>query len=450
MNTKIGLITLTIPQEISPIPEKSLNIMEQFLKRAEESLSRHDLEVFRIPELVNNSEIAEEQMKYLIDKKVHCIIIMIGAWPSPALAVDMIGMLNRRVLVVLWAFPDDTILSLVPACQFHGAFDDMEIKHEFIYNEPEDAKFIEKIRTIANASRVVNELNGMNFGLFGGRYMHMYTGTVDPLQVKKVFGVEITHINEFCLMDEAKKVEEHRVKEFSISLHDKYGDISAPADIEDRAIRLYFVMKKLSKDHKLDFAGVKCMLEVQGSYCSHCLSVATNINEGFIVSCEADVNGALTMQILHLLSNAESGFGDVFAIDIDRKILRLANCGTMATNFARNPKEVVFNEQYPLVPGGTGIIPTFVCKPGKVTLARLGRKKGWYVMQISSGSAFTPSKDQLTKGWEKLPHILINMVGDPENFIQNTRSNHMHWVYGEYGEELKRICEILNIDYVVC
>lgn len=448
--SKIGLLTVTIPQEISPIPEKSLNIMNQFLKRAEDSLSVHNLDVVRIPELINNAEIAEEKIKYLIDKKIDCFIIMIGAWPSPALAVDMIDRLNRRIPIVLWAFPDDTILSLVPTCQFHGAFDDMGIEHEFIYSEPEDKKFIEKIKTIANAARVVNGLNGMNFGLFGGRYMHMYTGTADPIQVKKVFGVEITHINEFCLVNEAKEIEDIKVKEFSKYLHDKYGKISVPSDLEDRAIRLYFALKKLSRDNKLDFAGVKCMLEVQGSYCSHCLSVSQNIDEGFIVSCEGDINGALTMQLLHMLSDSESGFGDVFAIDIDKKILRLANCGTMATNFASSPKDVEFNEHYPLVPNGTGMIPTFVCKPGRVTLARLGRIKGEYVMQISSGTAFSPSKKQLTKGWEKLPHILINMDSDAEYFIQNTRSNHMHWVYGEYKEELKYICKILKISCNVC
>jgi hypothetical protein len=134
MKTKVGLITLTIPQEISPIPEKSLKIMDRFSKRAEDSLRGHNLDVVKIPELINGSEVAEEKIYFLIGKKIHCIIIMIGAWPSPAMAIDMINMLNRRVPVILWVFPDDTILSLVPACQFYGAFDDMEIAHEFIYS----------------------------------------------------------------------------------------------------------------------------------------------------------------------------------------------------------------------------------------------------------------------------------------------------------------------------
>jgi L-fucose isomerase-like protein len=96
------------------------------------------------------------------------------------------------------------------------------------------------------------------------------------------------------------------------------------------------------------------------------------------------------------------------------------------------------------------MIPTFVCKPGRVTLARLGRLKGESVMQVSSGTAFSPSREQLTKGWENLPHIFINMDSDPEYFIQNTRSNHMHWAYGDFKEELKQVCRILKIKYIGC
>ena len=103
-------------------------------------------------------------------------------------------------------------------------------------------------------------------------------------------------------------------------------------------------MKKLKDEHDLDFAGVKCMLEVQGSYCSHCLSVSKHIDEGFIISCESDINGALTMQILKLLSNSAVGFGDICEVGKD-KILKLVNCGAFATNLSEGPDDVVFKER---------------------------------------------------------------------------------------------------------
>lgn len=451
-NPKLGLLILACPQEISPIQKEAKKIMEDYSRRAEESLKKSNLDVVRVEQLIDSPDIAEKKVNYLISEKIDSIVFLIGSWPSPALAVDIIDKLNKRIPIILWAIPSSLIASLVPTCQFHGAFDDMGISHEFIYSEPEDDKFTKKISKLVLAANSINKLNGMNFGLFGGRYMHMYTGTVDPIQVKKVFGVEITHINEFCLVDEAKKIEENKVKEFSESIHNKYGKITAPADVEDKSIRLYFAMKKLKDEYRLDFAGVKCMLEVQGSYCSHCLSVSQNLDEGFVISCEADINAALTMKILKMLSNSAPGFGDVFDFNVDENLLKLCNCGTFATEFAKSPKDIILNEQYHhLVPGpGTGMITSFICKPGKVTIARLGRINREYVMQISSGEAISMPKEKLTKGWEKLPHIFIKKEGNPEYFLQNCRSNHMHWVYGDYVEELQNVCKILNVRAINC
>ena len=452
MKSKAGLVILAIPQEISPIPEIAKDTMSGFAKRAEESLNNAGVDVIRVKEFINNPKIAVETVDYLNRENIDCLIIKIGAWPSPSIAIDMINKIRRQTPVILWASSDQVTLSLVPACQFHGAFDDMGIEHEFIFAEPEEKKFTNLIKKVSSAARVVNHLDGMNMGLFGGRYMNMYTGTADPIQVKKIFGVEITHINESVLIDEALKFDDRIVKDFSAILNKKYKRITAPEEVVDKSIRLYFAMKKLREEYNLNFASVKCMLETQGSYCSHCLSVSQNLDNGFVVSCEADINAALTMQILHLLSEKAPGFGDVFNINMEKNILRIANCGAFATEFAKDPKEVVLNEQYEhLVPGpGTGLVTSFICKPGKVTLARLGRIDGKYVMQISDGEALDAIKKDLTKGWERLPHIFIRKHSDPENFLMNTRSNHIHWAYGNYVEELKSICKILKISEIYC
>ncbi|MCL4378910.1 MAG: hypothetical protein M1409_11165 [Actinobacteria bacterium] len=452
MIPKIGIVVLAVPQEISPIPKTAKNSMENFAIRAEENLKKLNLDIIRVKEFVTNAKIANEKINYLINEKIDCLIFEIGSWPSPSLAIDMINKLDKRVPIILWATSDQITLSLVPTCQFHGAFDDMGIEHEFIFADPEDNRFKNSVSNIAKAGNVTNKLNGMNMGLFGGRYMNMYTGTADPIQVKKIFGVEITHINESCLVDEAEKIEIGNINDFSNFLHDKYKSVTAPPDVENKSIRLYFAMKKLKDDYNLNFAAVKCMIETQGKYCSHCLSVSQNLDEGFVIACEADINAAITMQIMHMVSGSAPGFGDFFNLDMENNILKVGNCGTFATEFAKDPKDVVLNEQYKhLVPGpGTGMVSSFICKSGKVTLARLGRINGNYVMQISNGDAIYESKDKLTKGWEKFPHLFVKKFSDPETFLQNTRSNHIHWVYGDYIEELKAICKILEIREIVC
>lgn len=137
MKSKAGLVILAIPQEISPIPEIAKDTMSGFAKRAEESLNNAGVDVIRVKEFINNPKIAVETVDYLNRENIDCLIIKIGAWPSPSIAIDMINKLRRQTPVILWASSDQVTLSLVPACQFHGAFDDMGIEHEFIFAEPE-------------------------------------------------------------------------------------------------------------------------------------------------------------------------------------------------------------------------------------------------------------------------------------------------------------------------
>ncbi|MCL5070150.1 MAG: hypothetical protein M1308_04535 [Actinobacteria bacterium] len=449
---KIGIIIVSIPKKISPVPQEAEQIIREYSKRAEKSIKSAGMDVINIEEIIDDSAVAREKVKYLIQEDVDCIVFEIGAWVPPQLIIDSVDLLNKRIPIILWAFHNSMVLPIGSLCHLRGTFKEMGLEHEIVYAEPEDDKFIEKIKITAGTSSIVNELNGMSFGIFGGKYMHMYTGTTDLIQVKKVFGVETSHINESCLVDRAKAIDKNKISEYSNYLHGKYGRIETPPEVEEKSIRLYFALKELANEYDLDFAAVKCMPEVHGSYCSHCLSVSKNLDEGFVVACEGDVNAALTMQILKMVSNSIPGFGDVSDIDIKGNILRLMNCGSFPTDFAKSPKDVYLMEMYDyLCPGpGTGTTTSFVSKPGRVTIARLGRIEGKYHMQISTGTAIYEPREKLKEVRERMPAIFIKLDSDIEYFLQNILAHHMHWVYGDFKDELIRICKILKIQDIIC
>lgn len=96
-----------------------------------------------------------------------------------------------------------------------------------------------------------------------------------------------------------------------------------------------------------------------------------------------------------------------------------------------------------------GATTIFCCKPGRVTLARLARIKGQYVMQIATGEAFERPKEEFKEARSKWPHAFIRLDGDPEEFLQNCRSNHHHMVYGDIKGELLAVCDVINIRPIV-
>ena len=151
-----------------------------------------------------------EKTRYLTDKDVDLIVYMVGSWVYVSVLVNATRKLE--VPFVLWGIPDMRTGSLVASCINHGGLDEMGIKHEFVYGEPENNDLLKKIITIAKASMVKNNLEGLTYGLFGGRCMYMYTAMPDLVQIKKVFGIETIHLNEFWLVDRAKKVDRKKLK----------------------------------------------------------------------------------------------------------------------------------------------------------------------------------------------------------------------------------------------
>jgi L-fucose/D-arabinose isomerase len=444
LKPKIGLMTISLPPELSTVPKEAVKVADEYAKRVEKNLEKLGNKVVRVKGQVQNEEASLEKTRYLTNQNVDLIVYLVGSWVYVSILVNATRKLG--IPFVLWGIPDMRTGSLVASCINHGGLDEMGIKHEFVYGESEDNNILNKIMSMAKASMVVNNLDGLTYGLFGGRCMFMYTAMPDLVQIKKVFGIETIHLNEFWLVERAKKVDKKKVKEYSELLHKKYGEIDVPEDVEDKSIRLYFALEEMRKEYNIDFAGLKCMPEVQGDYCSHCLSVSMHLDQGFIASCEADTNAAITMQILKMLSNSPPGFGDVFQLYNGN--LRLVNCGTFATKFASSPKDVDFKQQYDFIATtgpGTGMTNAFVCKPGKVTLARLARIDGDFVMQICTGEAYSQPKEKMKEARDRWPQIFIKLDDDTDFFLQNCRSNHQHWVYGEYKDELVEICKLLKI-----
>jgi L-fucose isomerase-like protein len=78
----------------------------------------------------------------------------------------------------------------------------------------------------------------------------------------------------------------------------------------------------------------------------------------------------------------------------------------------------------------------------------LSRVAGDYVLHIARGEAFMQPKESFKEARDRWPHAFIRLEGDPDLFIQNLRSNHLHMVYGEVAEELYDLCDILGIDAV--
>jgi L-fucose/D-arabinose isomerase len=435
----------------------------RFIKRDKECvewLKKSGLEVVHINNRIISCENESvEAVRFFKNEAVDCVIYYVSWFLESNIIATPIRMFG--IPSIIWSVPDPETYSMIGMGVVHGSLDEAGLKHKFIYNYLNEHT-IKSIKSYASAARAKKRLIGSRYCQFGGRCLSMYTAVADPSQWKEKFGVEVEHKEQWTLVQEAEKIDDDKALELVKQYKKDFGQVDPSDDVLLKSAKVYIALKDILKKERFDFAGIKCQFEMIDNYIAPCLALSMLNDENIVVSCEADMNAAITMFILNILSNQPVSFNDISYIDKVNQIIRLLNCGMLPTSFARSKKEIKlrnmvkgmgsYDEEKGVYRTKGGACTNFICRPGEVTLARFARISGEYVCQIAKGKTFIP-KDFFKKGiWgsDCLPWAFVEFSGDMENFIQNIRSNHIHMVYGDYLQELKDVCELLNVSPILC
>lgn len=127
------------------------------------------------------------------------------------------------------------------------------------------------------------------------------------------------------------------------------------------------------------------------------------------------------------------------------------NCGSSATDFAVSKKEVYWVREglleFQWKMGAA--CPQYLTRAGRVTLARMGRIDGQYIMLIGGGESIAYSREKLQDLNPQHPQSYVRLDCSIDHLIENLRSNHIHFVFGDFIEELKTACEVLQVIPIV-
>jgi L-fucose isomerase len=228
-------------------------------------------------------------------------------------------------------------------------------------------------------------------------------------------------------------------------------------------ISFYLATKRIVAREGFDFIGIKCQPELSENYCTQCLTAAfmndpydaDGKKEPIVTACEIDMDGALTMQILKLVSNKPVLFFDFRHYDRKDGYYIFCNCGAQATWYARrsasarrNLQEVTLMAQAFYYKAG-GAAVRYICRAGEVTIARLFQVGSKYKMAIMPGEFIEQPVEKLELTTPQWPHAFVKLKVPPEKLIYEYNSNHAHAVEGNYTEELIKVCKWLDIEPIV-
>ncbi len=451
---KVGLLSLISPEK--NWPKEGLIQAKTFLESAKKTLISLGFEVIDCGEITRTHQQAASQTKEIICRGAEVLVVYVSGWSYSSAAVA--AGTEANVPVIIWTNSRPDTGGLIGASIARGALDEVGGYNRFVYGEFDDERTLNNLKKLCIAASAVSRLKGQTYGIGGGRSMGMYTAVVDANEWRVKFGIEVDAFDQLGIVERAKLIPDTKVQKYLEWMKSEFGEVKVKNSVMLASIKLYLAIKELIKEKGYNFIAVRCLPEMPEHYTTFCVahallnddSDAEGKKERIICACESDSNGALTMQILkHLTLGTEPiGFSDVRHLDLKENILWISNCGSQPTQLAKNRKDVYW------VPHGFSehkfkmgaACPQYICKPGKVTLARLNRIKGNYVMLIVDGNALYFSREKLKKTfWEFSPHAFIKLNCRSESFLEQVRSNHIHMVYGDYREDLVEVCKILNM-----
>jgi L-fucose isomerase len=413
-------------------------------------------------EIIHSVAQARAAAKEMRAAGVEAVVFNIPVFAFPNYSLMAARLLEMPVL--LNSPKDPALPGLGGIMAAHGAMTQIGIRAFKMWGSPsEEPKLQDMLSAFCRASGVVERLKGSVFGLIGGRSIGMNTGVVNTQEWIQRFGIDVEQIDQLRLVDLARSMDEKEVERAYGWMTSKMGRVAttgkaAPEHVKEQ-IRHYLAIRQVIDEFGLDFTCLKCHYDLSEYHVTGCVS-AMFLNDPYdwngpkeptVMACEADADGALTMQILKLISGYPTLLFDLRSYDVKNKIYVCCNCGAQPSWYAArsdNPDEnLALVQLEPVIPkyGGGGAHFSYVCKSGEITLARLTRVQGEYRMFIARAEFVDFPREKMAETSSVWPHGFVRMNAEPEDLIDMYNTNHAHVVPGDHRRALQYYCQFMGI-----
>mgnify|MGYP004556844553 CR=1 FL=1 len=460
---KISILVFPEGKNREDVYQNRLHIQKREIDTLLRNLSvAFDVDVNSIPEIRSKRE-GIQYAKAVNASDSVAVVLYIPTFNHPVTVAHTARMITKPMALVGNRAKDS--LSQLGFLASSGALSQVGTNVKRVVSDGGDPAALGELKAWVRATKAYEELKGLTYGSIGGRSLGIATGTANAAQWEKLFGIDIEQIDQLELVTRANEIPKEKVERYCDQICEKYGKVifSKEGRFEEshlqRMVASYLAMKDIITAYELDFCGIKCQTELSNGFCLQCLTIQLlndpydmdGIKPPVVCSCEADADGALSMQILKLISGGKpTALQDIASITNNGLVL--ANCGSMASYFANLSEKPDENlSEVHLMPHGFGVAggaaTQFVCAAGTFTYMRMFRKDDQYYMGIFSGETEKRPRDAVKEYSPYRPTSFVQHKLDVDFFMETFCSNHLHCVQGNFVQELIEFCNIANISY---
>jgi len=277
-----------------------------------------------------------------------------------------------------------------------------------------------------DAIRISTALASAHIGIVGFRAHGFFNLGVYDLGAYQNYGVLIDHYE----LDEIYNIEvdEKAVKSRKEQLLSTF-ETSAINDTQlEKVAELAAKLQSFIDKNKITALAIRCWPEFAGNYgIAPCAAMSLLQSEDYIISCEGDIEGALSM-LAHRAVGAETPFlFDFSQVNFEEDYALLWHCGVAPCNLT-DGNSVCSLDSYHM--GGKGVTADFVLKPGDVSILRFDSAGDEYRIFLSRAHGIPMEKElrgtYLKVRFDEPVSAVLDKV------VYNGIAHHASMVYGDH------------------
>ena len=458
-NVKIGLVP--IRRDLPPRPgifnwekaeERGKHAVDYIkTKYTGSNVTFIDLEGINDTNILYNEGDARKVIERFKAEQVDAVFLINCNFGNEEVAAQVAHALKKPVL--LWApiddeFEPDGTRYTDSQCGLFGISRQLQRRNiPFTYVENctiEDEMFDTEFKTFISVACMVKNFTGMRIGMVGMRPKPFNSVMINEAELLKRFDIQVIPVNLAIAVSKYNRI----LKEDNKDLEEGARLILSRFKSDDTTLpylkKIYafvFLYKEIFQEYNLNAMTSECWTAFPISVGAvPCCAFGILADMGYIISCESDVHGAITMSLLSCASLGKSipFFGEFTARHPENKNAELLwHCGPFAHSLKKpsSPAKVVNMREW------------FQVKDSEYTVARFDQDDGHYYLlsgkarstdgPYTFGTYLWAEFDDLGK-WER-------------KLIEGPYIHHMAEIEGDYTAEITEFCKYikdLEPDYV--
>lgn len=387
------------------------------------------------------TEDAEAVVEAFRKEKVDAVFIINCNFGNEEIAGYVAKELGKPVLI--WAplddeFEEDGTRYTDSQCGLFGTSRILQRLHvPFSYIESchvEDDIFKEGIQKFVSVSCMVKNFCGMKIAQIGSRPRPFYSVIYNEGELMEKFGITVLPVNLAVIQDKYQRIlneKEEELLQGAKLLEARYVLDELTKPVLKKIYAFVLLYQEICEEYKVDVISAECWSAMQLlTGAMPCVAYSILADMGYLISCESDVLGAISMALLCCASQGKKVpfFGEFTVRHPENKNAELLwHCGPFAYSLKKEGTEAKI----------VNMRGWMQVRDGSYTLARMDQDNGSYHMLVGNCRSTDGPYTNGTYLWAEFE----NLSRWEKKLVEGPYIHHMAEIEGDYKEVLKEFCK---------